>query len=439
MKQYKYEKGKSDINSSAGNYLSGAVLSHANPRQHLGDFQSRRSDAISDHDILMTMTGLLCNARTDFNDVDLFREDILFQDAYGLKNLPSEGSLRTRLDELPRRCHDNIRAMNLSLLKGRNFTTIDADGLKLIPIDMDVSPLDNSGSHKQGVSMTYKKHTGFAPMFAYIGHEGFMLDCELRYGKQHCQKGTPEFIRNCMKHVETLGLNGKCLIRLDGGNDAEENIDELGEEFFIIKRNLRKECKEQWMAMARRVGMKTESREGKNVYIGEVSHFHPGGNKDRAPVTVVFEVTERLTDHEGNAYLIPTLKVDTWWTNLPSQAQTVIDLYHDHGTSEQYHSELKSDLDIERLPSGKFCVNAIVLLCGMIAFNTLRTLGQEVIARANLSPIKIKVKRWRLKTVLQNIIYCAARIVRHAGQIKLSFGKHCPWFDVIRDIAKAYT
>jgi hypothetical protein len=57
-----------------------------------------------------------------------------------------------------------------------------------------VSPPDNSGSHKQGVSFTYKKHDGYAPIFAYVGAEGYILDHELRPGKQHCQKGTPEFI-----------------------------------------------------------------------------------------------------------------------------------------------------------------------------------------------------------------------------------------------------
>jgi len=77
------------------------------------------------------------------------------------------------------------------------------------------------------------------------------------------------------------------------------------------------------------------------------------------------------------------------WTNLPCAATEVCALYHDHGTSEQFHSELKSDLDIEQLPSGKLCVNRIVLLCGMLAFNLLRTLGQEVIARSHLAPVKI--------------------------------------------------
>lgn len=193
-------------------------------------------------------------------------------------------------------------------------------------------------------------------------------------------------------------------MRLDSGNDAADNFDHFGQNYFIVKRNLRKESREQWLATARRVGVKRESRDGKNSYIGYVDHLHPGGDTSRACVPVVFEV---------------------------------IDLYHDHGTSEQFHSELKSDLDIERLPSGKLCVNKIILLCGMLAFNLLRGLGQEVIRRAALAPQKITVSRWRLKTVLQNIIYCAVRIVHHASRIELHYGKRCPWFDIIADIARS--
>ncbi|MEE9369295.1 MAG: hypothetical protein V3V05_10620 [Pontiella sp.] len=70
--------------------------------------------------------------------------------------------------------------------------------------------------------------------------------------------------------------------------------------------------------------------------------------------------------------------------------------------------------------------------------NHLCGLGQEVIERKTIAPQKINAKRWRLKTVLQNIIYCAVRLIRHAGGIELHFGKRCPWFDVIRDIASSY-
>ena len=62
--------------------------------------------------------------------------------------------------------------------------------------------------------------------------------------------------------------------------------------------------------------------------------------------------------------------------------ETVIELYHAHGTSEQFHSELssrrrirlsggKSDMDVERLPSGKFATNATILQAGVSGVDTL--------------------------------------------------------------------
>ena len=439
MKRLKLKRGKEELTSTGGNYLCGLLLKGMNavlPK----NFQPRRSDAISDRSILKTLIGMLCNGRTDFTDVNLYANDEVFANAYEIDRLPSESLLRQRLDELPaERSHEALRALNTEVLGERTFGTLQAGHLELVPVDIDVSPLDNSGSQKQGVSFTYKKHDGYAPIFAYVGTEGYMLDHELRPGSQHCQKQTPEFIARCIDTLETLNLNGKkVLIRLDSGNDALENFAEFEENYFIVKRNLRKECPEQWLATARRVGELQDSRDGKNVYIGFVDHLCPGGNaSEAAPVPVVFEVTERLTDPDGNYLLKPEIEVNTYWTNLPCQAGEVIELYHDHGTSEQFHSELKSDLDIERLPSGKLCVNKIVLLCGMIAFNLLRSLGQEVINRADLAPTKITVKRWRLKTVLQNIIYCAVRVVRHGRSIRLHFGKHCPWFTLFADIARS--
>ena len=43
-----------------------------------------------------------------------------------------------------------------------------------------------------------------------------------------------------------------------------------------------------------------------------------------------------------------------------------------------------------------------------------------------------------MKTVLQNIMYCAAKRVKHAGSVALKFGRHCPWFDILEDIAINY-
>lgn len=439
MKHITLRQGKDELLSTSGNHLCGLLVKKRSQTIIPKDFTSKRSDAICDRDILMTQIGMLCNARTDFNDVDLYRDDRLFTYAFGIERLPSEAVLRQRLDEMPQdRCHASIRNLNLNFLKSRRLGRVEAGGMKLVPVDVDVSPLDNSGSRKAGVSFTYKGHDGYAPIFAYIGTQGYMLNQQLRPGKQHCQSGTPAFLRQLTADIEALGLTGEVLYRLDSGNDALENFEELAKGFFIVKRNLRKEKPEQWLELARSVGTLVESRPGKRVYRGIVYHLRPGKEGSGPEIPVVFEVTERLTDPEGHCLLLPEIEVETYWTNLSCDADRVIELYHDHGTSEQYHSELKSDLDVERLPSGKFCVNQVILLCSMVSFNLLRGLGEEAIQRAELAPVRIKVRRWRIKTVLQNLVYCAGKLVSHAGRLELHLGRICPWYAVLRDIAASY-
>ena len=281
MKRLKLERGKEELISTGGNYLCGHILRELAREQLPEGFQSRREGAISDRDVLLTMTGLLCNGRSDFTNVNQYFEDTVFTQSFGIENLPSESTLRQRLDELPQaRSHLALRQLNESALKVRSFGAVRAGELDLIPVDIDVSPLDNSGSHKQGVSFTYKKHDGYALIFAYIGTEGYMLNHELRPGKQHCQEGTPKFIGSCVQTLDKLKVSGQCLIRLDSGNDAEENFGYFGGNRFIVKRNLRKESREQWLATARRVGdVQSDTREGKNVALQQNLWVNSGSGK----------------------------------------------------------------------------------------------------------------------------------------------------------------
>ena len=55
-----------------------------------------------------------------------------------------------------------------------------------------------------------------------------------------------------------------------------------------------------------------------------------------------------------------------WWTSFELPEEHVIELYKGQAVCEQYHSEFKTDLDIERLPSGKFATNGLIL--SLVAF-----------------------------------------------------------------------
>jgi hypothetical protein len=136
----------------------------------------------------------------------------------------------------------------------------------------------------------------------------------------------------------------------------------------------------------------------------EVDYTDSNGNDKTVVLRIAYEVAERTIDKHGQ-YLLPSdIEVNTWWTNLRTITDDIMDLYHAHGESEQFHSEIKTDMDVERLPSGKFATNELILELTILAYNILRLIGQQSLNSGSSPKTKRPVKRRRLRTVIQNLI-----------------------------------
>jgi hypothetical protein len=121
--------------------------------------------------------------------------------------------------------------------------------------------------------------------------------------------------------------------------------------------------------------------------------------------------------------LLPDYELEGWTTTLPQSftIQDIIDLYEDHATHEQFHSEFKTDMDLERLPSGKFDTNFLVCTLAAVAMNILRLIGQNALIGKD-APLRHAAKRRRMKTVMQEIMFKAGRMIKHAGRWVLGLG-----------------
>ena len=268
---------------------------------------------------------------------------------------------------------------------------------------------------------------GYAPIFAHLGTEGYLLANELRRGEDHSQNGTPEFLKNCIQKLETLKLKNRVLFRMDSAFDSQDNIDQISSAKYIIKRNLRKESKEHWLRIAQLLGSRKKLN-GRINYIGSIIK-----NSKR----IVFEVELIKKDKNGQLLLIPEIKVDTYWTNLEIEPAKVILLYNEHGTSEQFHSELKTDMNIEKLPSGKFQTNQLVLQLAMVAFNILRRIGQGIVHTKIKVPLKMNASRRRIGSIIKNIIMAPSKIVRHANKIFAKFYENWKWYEAFEKFCRS--
>jgi hypothetical protein len=438
------KEGDEHLTSHSGLALVGALMG----RTELGSRVSGvtlpgcQEPKIVHGDIAKSMIGLLCLAKPDYEAIEQFREVPFFRHSLGIDQCPASSTLRQRLDVMDGAFDQIVKEESARLIHKTApvIGTVSTCKGGLAPLDIDVSPFDNSKTQKEGVSRTYKGVDGYAPIFAYLGQEGYQVNVELREGSQHSQKETPSFLRESIRYAKMI-TDKRILVRLDAGNDSLDNIGICTEEGadWLIKRNLRRENIQEWLKIAQEKGIKAASRDGKSVWRGETHRTLDGF---AAPLRIVFDVTER-TIKDGQWLLVPEVEVDTYWTSLTDDPYQVILLYHDHGTCEQFHSEIKSDMDLERLPSEHFSTNSGIMVLALMAYNLLRLCGQESLREdngnlENRALHRKKAQRRRLRTVMQDLIYMAARISFHARRLYMSFGRHNPWTIVWQNLYRGF-
>lgn len=196
------------LSTHAGLATVGALLAHTGLRKRLNHtkIKSMKTPIHSHADVMKSYLGLLCQGKSDFDHIEPFRKDDVFTICLQLQKVPSSPTLRQRLDAaaqtpewnriLLEESADLIRKVKAPL------TGLTAGEKAYAPLDIDVSPFDNSGTKKEGVSRTYKGTDGYAPIFAYLGQEGYGVNVELREGSVHCQKGTAAFLEQSIAYAK---------------------------------------------------------------------------------------------------------------------------------------------------------------------------------------------------------------------------------------------
>ena len=409
---------------------------------------------ISHGELVTGFVGLACLARPDFAAIEDEAAGDALRLSLGLETLPSEQTLRQRLDaiaadqpEAARRIAHEASASLIATHAPAITPCLRVDDRRWVALDADVAAFDNSQTKKQGVGRTYKGCDGYAPNFAHLGAEGYLVNAALREGTQHCQNGTPAFLEEAIEQARAIldsrggrDSDSRLLVRLDAGHDDVANVRACRAQRgvdWLIKRNLRHESLEHWRTFIKEHGGCERPRAGKEIWRGDC-WMERDGRWER----VVFELTDRTSTAEGQQLLVPEVELGTWWTSLPKtkvSAEQVIALYCDHATSEQFHSELKSDMDLERLPSGKFATNALVLELGMLAYNALRIVGQKSLAvnetldESDQAPIKRdkraqrRAGRRRLRRVIQDLMHLAVKLTRSGRRWVLHLSLASAW------------
>jgi hypothetical protein len=431
-----------DLSSHAGLAFIGKYLKSIKINSLIDSAFPVRS-GVANSDILKSYLGLLCLGKNDFDAIENFRTNAFFIRALGLKDVPSSPTLRQRLDAHAASWFDMIPQLNQKLLASRvNGQPIDFGALACgyTPVDLDTFAMNNSFTKKELVGRTYAGVDGYCPFAVYLGSLGYCLELALRPGVQHSAAESQYNFERALPMAASLA-SSPLLVRADSGfcslklmQEVTAQASSLKREIaFIIKWNPRRAPVETIASQKTAdAALQWETlRPGKRVCIWQEGLDLADVGSDANPARRVYRLTERTIDKRGVALLLPEYALEGWTTTLPEKfsATDIIALYCDHATHEQFHSEFKTDMDLERLPSGKFDTNYLVCQLAAVAMNLLRLIGQSTLNEPD-SPVRHTAQRRRIRTVMHEMMFKAARMIKHAGRWILGLGESDSGFAV---------
>ena len=172
MSDYQFSTSSGFISSNGGFSFvermldSNAAMGGWNRLLRVGPRRRHRDEAV-----VRSLVLLMCAGCSNFADVEKFRDDCLFRAALGGR-VPSEETLRQRLDTLAgKEWQPVLDACVAAQLSRSRLTPLEVmpELPPLVPVDIDVSVLEDAASRKEGVSMSFRRVKGFAPIFAYAG------------------------------------------------------------------------------------------------------------------------------------------------------------------------------------------------------------------------------------------------------------------------------
>ena len=426
-----------DLTPVAGLSLVGHLLKSIWPVFKRVDAALPIKGGVANGDILRAYLGLLTQGKSDFDAIEAYRGDAFFKQALDIGLLPSSPTLRQRMDARAAELFDFVPGMIESLLSVQrpDWGVLPCGWL---PLDVDTFAMDNSGTAKEGVGRTYAGVDGYCPLAAYLGSHGFCLELALRPGVQHSARESDFNLQRVLPMAQRLSagsVKAPILARLDSGFDAAAlmvamkrcNEPGLPKVDWLIKWNPR--STDVAGLAARLDGDATTAwqtpRQGKRLTLWEEAVKVQGIER---PLRRVLRLIERTVDKHGQVLLVPEYELEGWTTSLSAQTFTpaaIIALYADHGTHEQFHAEFKTDLDLTRLPSGKFDTNYLVCQLAALAMNILRLIGQRGLLGRDSggAPVRHAAKRRQLKTVMQELICRAGRLILSGRQLILGLGR----------------
>jgi Transposase DDE domain group 1 len=412
------------LTSFSGLVIFQALFTRLQLKRRLsGCFQHLHVTPIFGHGVmvLLLIMHLLLGYR-ELRDIRYYQDDPLVRRILGLTRLPNASTLSRALASTDETSAQQLRRLCRQLVLER----LARLGLNRITVDFDGSVL-STGRFAEGSAVGFnrkkKGQRSYYPLFCTLAQTGQILDVWHRPGNVHDSNGAQAFILECIREIRAVAPQAIIETRMDSAFFSDEIVrllDAAGvqysisvpfERFAKLKRLI--EVRRHWWRHS-----------GKIAYFEQ--QWKPGNWARRA--RFVF-VRQRSKVQSKEPVQLDLFVPFVWGydfkvivTNKRLRAGKLLAFHNGRGSQEGVFAELKTDSQLEYVPTRTLSGNQIYLLCAVLAHNLSRELQMETMVKQRATTAK-RTQLWafeRLDTLRRKLIQRAGRLTRPQGKLTLT-------------------
>lgn len=386
-------------------------------------FRHLRSNRAYDH--ALAVLGLIVHLLIGFRqlrDLRYYRDDPMVQRVLGLTRLPDVATLSRLMATADPLSVTSLRQLIRQLV----LQGLAVLGLRRLTLDFDGSVI-GTGRSAEGTAVGFnrkkKGQRSYYPLFCTIAQTGQVFDVFHRPGNVHDSNGALEFILACISTVREALPGIHIEVRMDGAFFSDSLVTllaDLGVEFTIsvpferfVELKGKIESRRWWTRLNDDLGYfelkwkpKAWSRRYRFLFVCNRSVI-----RDKEPIQLDLFVPQ-VYGYEFKVVV----------TNKKIRAREVIRFHNGRGAQEGVFAELKSQGQLDYVPTQTLAGNQVFLLSAVLAHNLNRDL-QMVAHEPSRDTTPQRSPLWqfeRLETLRLKLINRAGRLIQPQGRLTLT-------------------
>ena len=412
------------LTSFAGLILFQSLFTRIGLKKKLSNcFRHLKVSPIFGHDftVMLLIVHLLLGYR-QLQDLRYYRDDPVVHRLLGVKRLPDVATLSRSLAGMDARSVEKLRRLNRRQVLQR----IEDLGLARITLDFDGSVLSTS-RFAEGTAVGYnrrkKGQRSYYPLFCTIAQTGQAFDVWHRPGNVHDSNGAEAFILACIREIRAIAPRAVIEVRMDSAFFSDAIVSRLGSEGveYTISVPFERFAKLKGIVEGRKRWRHLDQR--CNFF---EMQWKP--NSWQRKQRFIFIRTRNRKQHKEPLQLdmfIPyeyghDFKVIV--TNKRISAKKALAFHNGRGSQEGIFAELKSQAQMDYIPTRRQAGNQVYLLAAMLAHNLNREM-QMVANNRQRGTTEKRAPLWQftqLGTLRRKLIQRAGRLTRPQRKLTLT-------------------